>query len=163
VKRFTDAVGYQGSYNLYSGVAHAEPAGLWRLFRQTGTLPADGAPVYDAGPDPRATFSSVDGALKAMMGCMTRIVFLFGWTAPGRSEEAAAWIDHNNDELAGSRSGAEHRGEPIDGPSMVVHCSIPFGMRAAVGPAGFVWSCLSSPPSLLIVCAFCAASWARLW
>jgi len=99
VKRFTDDVGYQGSYNLYSGVAHAELAGLWRLMQKTGTL-RDGTPIYDAGPDPRATHSAVQGALKAMMGSMERIVFLFGWTAPGRSEEVGAWIDHVNDELA---------------------------------------------------------------
>jgi len=99
VRRFTDDVGYQGSYNLYSGVAHAELAGLWRLLRQTGTRP-DGTPIYHAGPDPRATHSAVQGALKAMMGSMERIVFLFGWTAPGRSEDVGAWIDHNNEELA---------------------------------------------------------------
>jgi hypothetical protein len=99
VKRFTDDVGYQGSYNLYSGVAHAELTGLWRLIRQTGTLP-DGTPICHAGPDPRATHSAVQGALKAMMSSMERIVFLFGWTAPGRSEEVGAWIDHNNEELA---------------------------------------------------------------
>ncbi|MDA8039458.1 MAG: hypothetical protein M0Z69_09915 [Actinomycetota bacterium] len=99
VKRFTDDVGYQGAYNIYSGVARAELAGLWRLIPDTGTL-SDGTPVYAAGPNPRATFSAVDGALKAMMGSMERIVFLFGWTAPGRSEEVGSWIDHVNDELA---------------------------------------------------------------
>jgi len=99
VKRFTEDVGYQGSYNLYSGVAHAELAGMRRLFRQTGTLPSDGTPIHDAGPDPRATHSAVQGSLKAMMGSMERIVFLFGWTAPGRSEEVGVWIDHNNEEL----------------------------------------------------------------
>ena len=97
--RPTEDVGYQGSYNLYSGVAHAELPGLGRLMEQTGTL-RDGTPVYDAGPDPRATHSAAQGALKAMMGSMERIVFLFGWTAPGRSEDVGAWIDHVNDELA---------------------------------------------------------------
>jgi len=100
VKHFTDDVGYRGAYNLYSGVAQAELAGLWRLFRQTGALPQDGTPIYDARPDPSAVFSAVDGAGKAMMGSMERIVFLLGWTAPGRSEEVGVWIDHNNEELA---------------------------------------------------------------
>lgn len=99
VKRFTDDVGYNGAYNIYSGVAHAELAGLWRLFRPINTL-SDGTPIYDALPNPRATHSAVQGALKAMMGCMTRIVWLFGWTALGQSEEVGAWIDHNNHELA---------------------------------------------------------------
>lgn len=99
VKRFTDDVGYQGSYNLYSGVAHAELAGLWRLITQTGTL-SDGTAIYHAGSDPRATHSAVQGALEAMMGSMQSIVLLFGWTVPGRSEEVGAWIQHVNDELA---------------------------------------------------------------
>jgi len=31
---------------------------------------------------------------------MERIILLFGWTAPGQSEDVGAWIDHNNAELA---------------------------------------------------------------
>lgn len=98
VKKFTDDLGYQGAYNIYSGVAHAELAGLWRLFEQTASIPADRSPVYDARPNPEATRAAVDGALKAMMGCMERIVLHFGWTVD-RSEEVGAFIDHINEVL----------------------------------------------------------------
>jgi hypothetical protein len=100
VEKFTDDVGYQGAYNIYSGVAHAELAGLWRLFQQTESVLADHSPIYGSKADPRATFSAVDGALKSMMGPMERIVLLFGWQAPGRSEDVGAMIDHVNNEMA---------------------------------------------------------------
>lgn len=99
VKRLTDDIGFQGGYNLYSGVAHAELAGLWRLLSKVGTL-EDGTPIYNAVPDTRATLSVVQGNLFAMMGCMTRIVDLFGWTAPGAAEEVGAWIKYVNCELS---------------------------------------------------------------
>lgn len=99
VELFTNEIGYQGAYNIYSGVAHAELAGLWRLFQQTESVLADHSPIYGSKADPRATFSAVDGALKSMMGPMERITLLFGWKAPGRSEEVGSMIDHINSEL----------------------------------------------------------------
>jgi hypothetical protein len=100
VKSFIDEVGYQGAYNIYSGVAHAELTGLWRLLKQTDTQPDTQAPIYHVGPDPVATFSAVYGALKAMQGSMWRISQLFGWTVPGRAQEVEAWIGHIDDEMA---------------------------------------------------------------
>ena len=58
-----------------------------------------GEVLYTAGPNPRLTFSAVQGALKAMMGPMERIVHLFGWTAPGRSEDVGQLADHINAEM----------------------------------------------------------------
>jgi hypothetical protein len=36
LRQFATDVGYQGGYSIYSGVAQAEPVGLWRLSQQTG-------------------------------------------------------------------------------------------------------------------------------
>ncbi len=99
VKTFINAVGSQGAYNIYSGVAHAELSALWRLMPQTTVLP-DGTKVHNAGPDPRTTLPAVSIALKAMMGSMQRVVLLFGWTAPGRSEDFGAWVDYVNEVFA---------------------------------------------------------------
>jgi hypothetical protein len=98
-KKFTDDLGYHGGYSIYSGVAHAELAGLWRLFQQTGSVFPSRDPIYAPSADPQATFAAVDGALKSMMGSMERIALLFGWPAPGRAEEVGALIDHVNNEL----------------------------------------------------------------
>jgi hypothetical protein len=100
VKKLTDELGYQGAYSIYSGAAHAELTGLWRLFQQTATTFPERAPIYTPAPDPRATFAAVDGALKSMMGPIERIALLFGWTAPGRAEEVGATIDYMNSEMA---------------------------------------------------------------
>jgi hypothetical protein len=100
VEKFTGEIGYQGAYNIYSAVAHAELAGLWRLFGQAETLLADRSPVYGPVANPEATFAAVTGALKSMMGPMERITLLCGWTAPGRSEEVGSTIDHINSVLA---------------------------------------------------------------
>ncbi len=97
VKAFTDDVGYQGGYSIYSGTAHAELAGLWRLF---ASAKPGSTPTYDVGPDPMATYMAANGALKSMLGCMERIALLFGWTAPGRAEEVGETIDEINAELA---------------------------------------------------------------
>jgi hypothetical protein len=35
-----------------------------------------------------------------MVAPMERIVLLFGWTAPGKSEEVGATIDYVNEEMA---------------------------------------------------------------
>ncbi|NNN15944.1 MAG: hypothetical protein HKL82_08835 [Acidimicrobiaceae bacterium] len=60
VNKFTDDIGYRGAYNIYSGVAHAELVGLWRLFQQTASILADRSPVYEVRPNPEATFAGVD-------------------------------------------------------------------------------------------------------
>jgi hypothetical protein len=91
--------GYQGAYNIYSGSAHAELSGIWRLFQQTMSMIADRTPIYDPGPNPNATHAAVHGALLSMIAPMERIVLLFGWTAFGRAEEVGATIDHVNAEM----------------------------------------------------------------
>lgn len=100
VEKFIGDVGYQGAYNIYSGVAHAELAGLWRLLTQVASLVDDHSPIYNAGSDPTATWSAVDGALKAMLGPVVRIRTLYGWTAPGRGADTDDLIDHVDSEMA---------------------------------------------------------------
>ncbi|GAA5189523.1 hypothetical protein GCM10023346_04300 [Arthrobacter gyeryongensis] len=96
VESFIDEIGFKGAYNIYSGVAHAELGGLWRLLKQTSTDPV----IYDTAPDPVLTRVAVHGALKAMYGSMWRISGLFGWTTPGRAQEVQAWISHLDAEIA---------------------------------------------------------------
>ena len=80
-------------------MAHAELAGVWRLFGETGaTLPAREV-LYGPVANPQAAFAAADGALKSVMGPVERIALLFGWPAPGPGEEAGATIDHINSEL----------------------------------------------------------------
>jgi hypothetical protein len=99
VQALTDELGNQGAYSIYSGPAHAELAGIWRLFGQTGaTLPGH-EPIYSPVVNPEASFAAADSALKAMMGPAERIALLFGWTVPGRGEEISATIDYMNSEM----------------------------------------------------------------
>ncbi|HUZ23801.1 MAG TPA: hypothetical protein VMV07_08545 [Streptosporangiaceae bacterium] len=99
VKALTDELGYQGGYSIYSSAAHAELAGVWRLFGETGaTFPAR-KPIYGPTANPKASFAAADGALKSMMGPMERIASLFGWTVPGRGDEISATIDYMNGEM----------------------------------------------------------------
>lgn len=100
VKAFTVHFGYRGGYNIYSAVAHAELAGLWRLFGQTGVEAGSGSPIYAPAPDAGATFAAADGALKAMVGPMQRVALLFGWPAPGLLAEVDETIDQINEVLA---------------------------------------------------------------
>ncbi len=99
MRQFATDLGYQGGYSIYSGVAHAELAGLWRLFKQTAAKYPSGDPIYRPAADPRGTFAAVDGLLKSMVGSMERVALLFGWTAPGRAEEVGATIDYMNEEM----------------------------------------------------------------
>jgi phage host-nuclease inhibitor protein Gam len=99
VKALTDDLGNQGAYSIYSGVAHAELAGLWRLFGETGTTLPGREPVYGPAANPQASFAAADGTLKSMMGPVERIALLFGWTVPGRGDEMSATIDYINTEL----------------------------------------------------------------
>lgn len=96
VKALTDELGNQGAYSIYSGSAHAELAGIWRLFGQTGATLPGRQPLYSPVANPQASFAAADSALKAMMGPVERIALLFGWTVPGRGEEISATIDHIN-------------------------------------------------------------------
>jgi hypothetical protein len=82
VKALTDELGNHGAYSIYSGVAHAELAGIWRLFGETGMTLADRQPVYSPVAKP------------AIIGPVERISALFGWTVPGRGEEISATIDY---------------------------------------------------------------------
>jgi len=55
------ALGYHGAYSIYSGVAHAELSGLWRLVQQTSSAFPSQDPIYTPAPDPRAARSAADG------------------------------------------------------------------------------------------------------
>lgn len=99
VKALTDELGNTGAYSIYSGPAHAELAGIWRLFGQTGVTLADRQTVYSPVANPAASFAAADSALKAMMGPIERIASLFAWTVPGRGDEISATIDYMNGEM----------------------------------------------------------------
>jgi hypothetical protein len=100
VQEFTDELGNKGAYSIYSAPAHAELAGIWRMFGQTGaTFPAR-QPLHSPVANPEASFAAADSALKAMMGPMERIALLFGWTVPGRAEEISATIGYMNNEMS---------------------------------------------------------------
>jgi hypothetical protein len=99
VKALTDELGYQGAYSIYSGVAHGELAGVWRLFGETGATVPGRKPVYGPVANPEASFAAADGTLKSMMGPAERIALLFGWPVPGRGEEVSVTIDYMNAEM----------------------------------------------------------------
>ena len=99
VKALTDELGNPGAYSIYSGPAHAELAGIWRLFGQTGAMLPGRQPIYSPVANPAASFAAADSALKSMMGPIERIALLFGWTVPGRGDEVSATIDYINSEM----------------------------------------------------------------
>jgi phage host-nuclease inhibitor protein Gam len=87
VRALTDELGNQGAYSIYSGSAHAELTGIWRLLGQTGATLPDRQPLY--GPvaaSPAVSLAAAGSALKALMGPAERIALLSGWTVPGRGE-----------------------------------------------------------------------------
>ena len=100
VQALTSELGNTGAYSIYSAPAHAELAGIWRLFGQTGATFPDREPIHSPVVNPEASFAAADSALKAMMGPMERIALLFGWTVPGRAEEFSATIEHMNSEMS---------------------------------------------------------------
>jgi hypothetical protein len=99
VKALTDELGYHGGYSIYSSAAHAELAGVWRLFGETGATYPAREPIYGPAANLKASFAAADGALKSMMGSMERSAFLFGWTAPVRGDEISATIEYMNSEM----------------------------------------------------------------
>jgi hypothetical protein len=99
VKAMTDELGNQGAYSIYSGSAHAELTGLWRLLAQTGATLPDRLPLYGAAPHPELTRAAAGSTLKALMGPVERIAILFGWTETARADEISAAIEHVNSEL----------------------------------------------------------------
>jgi phage host-nuclease inhibitor protein Gam len=99
VKALTDELGNTGAYSIYSGPAHAELAGIWRLFGQTGATLPGRQPLYSPVANPEASFAAADSALKSMMGPVERIALLFGWTVPGRGDEISEAIDYVNSEM----------------------------------------------------------------
>jgi hypothetical protein len=99
VRKFGDEFGFKGAYSIYSGVAHAELAGAWRLFGETGATVPGREVIYGQVVDPKASFAAAEGTLKSMMGPVERIALLFGWPAPGLGEEASNTIDYINNEL----------------------------------------------------------------
>jgi hypothetical protein len=100
VKALTGELGNLGASSMYSGSAHAEFAGIWRLFAQTGATVPEREPLYGPVANPEAAFAATDSAVKAMLGPAERIALLFGWTAPGRAEEISATIDQVNTEMS---------------------------------------------------------------
>jgi hypothetical protein len=88
VRKFGDEFGFKGSYSIYSGVAHAELAGLWRLFGETGATVPGRAVIYGPVVDPEALFAAAAGTLKSMMGPVERIALLAGWTSPGEARRS---------------------------------------------------------------------------
>ncbi len=99
VQSLTDELGNPGAYSIYSATAHAELAGIWRLFTQAGATLPDRQPLYSPAPNLHATYAAADSSLKAMMGPIERIAWLFGWTVPGRGDEISATIDYINSEM----------------------------------------------------------------
>jgi len=99
VKSLTGELGNQGAYSIYSGPAHAELAGIWRLFAQTGVTLPGRQPIYSPAANPAASYAAADSAMKAVMGPVERIAELFGWTVPGRGTEISATIDYINSEM----------------------------------------------------------------
>jgi hypothetical protein len=99
VKDLTTELGYLGGYSIYSGVAHAELAGVWRLFGETATTVRDRQPIHSPVPNPEASHAATDGVLKALMGPAERTAVLFGWPSPGRADEYSATIDRMNTEM----------------------------------------------------------------
>ena len=99
VKQLTDDFGFTGGYSIYSAPAHAELAGLWRLFRHTSSSVSDRSPQYTAQPDPRTAEVATNGALVAMIAPMERVAKQFGWTVPGRGQELSDAIDAINAEM----------------------------------------------------------------
>ena len=99
VKDLTAELGYLGGYSIYSGVAHAELAGVWRLFGETATTVRDRQPIHSPVPNPQASHAATDGVLKALMGPAERTALLFGWPSPGRADEYSATIDRMNTEM----------------------------------------------------------------
>lgn len=99
VKALTDELGNTGAYSIYSGPAHAELAGIWRLFGQTGATLPGRQPIYSPVANPAASFAAADSALKSMMGPIERIALLFGRAVPGRGDEVSATIDYINSEM----------------------------------------------------------------
>jgi len=99
VKQLTDDFGFAGGYSIYSGTAHAELGGLWRLFQQMPSTGSDEPPIHMASADPRTAVAAVNGALVAMIAPLERIAHLFGWTVPGKGAELSDTIDWINAEM----------------------------------------------------------------
>lgn len=99
VNDLTNELGYLGGYSIYSGVAHAELAGVWRPFGETATTVLDRQPIHSPVPNPEASHAATDGVLKALMGPAERTALLFGWPSPGRADGYSATIDRINTEM----------------------------------------------------------------
>lgn len=80
-------------------MAHAELAGVWRLFGETGATVPGREAIYGPVVDREALVAAAAGTLKSMMGPVERIALLFGWTVPGRGEAVSETIEYVNDEL----------------------------------------------------------------
>jgi hypothetical protein len=98
-KELTDELGNQGAYSIYSGAAHAELAGIWRLLGETGATLPGREPIYGPVAKPEASFAAADTVLKSMMGPIERTALSFGWTVPGRGDGISATFAHINSEL----------------------------------------------------------------
>lgn len=100
VTQLTDAAGFHGAYPIYSGVAHAELNGLWRVFSNGATAAAGGQRSYHIAPDYEATFHAAHGALVSLLYPLMRVASVFGWPSPGRVDNLNALIDGVDTEMA---------------------------------------------------------------
>lgn len=102
VRDLTDELGCQGAYSIYSGVAHAELGGIWRLFGPDPVLVTldEREHVHGASGNPKATHAAANCVLKSMMGPVERIALLFGWSSTAFADQYGDTVDHINRELA---------------------------------------------------------------
>ena len=100
VKDLTDDWGFDGAYSIYSGMAHAELYGFWRMYKPIASDLASKQTIHSIGPDDTATFAAANATLLALIAPMERAQMIFGWPAPGTSEEIGATIDSVNEALA---------------------------------------------------------------
>ncbi len=91
----------EGTYNIYSGTAHAEPYAVLRYFKEVRPPETDGSPIRQLAPDPTGLHWAVDAVLLAVTAPLERACFLFGWHADaGPGAVLSATIDRVNQQVA---------------------------------------------------------------
>ena len=99
MKEFADDLGFQGGYSIYSGVAHGELAGVWRLFGETGATVPGRDPIYGPAANPEASFAAASGALRSMMGPVGGILLL-AWTSVAGATMRGQWENWEPDQIS---------------------------------------------------------------
>jgi len=99
MKEFADDLGFQGGYSIYSGVAHGELAGVWRLFGETGATVPGRDPIYGPAANPEASFAAASGALRSMMGPVSGILLL-AWTSVAGATTRGQWENWEPDQIS---------------------------------------------------------------